>query len=55
MDKKQEKENLSLMEMFMKETLLKDNSMEKVNTHSQDLEKHMRVILLRTIYKVKVK
>lgn len=55
MDKKQEKENLSLMEMFMKETLLTDNSMAKVNIHLLGQEKYMKVILLKTIYKVKEK
>jgi len=42
MDKKQEKENLSSMEMFMMETLLTDNFMEKANIHFLDQEKYMK-------------
>ena len=45
MDKKQERENLSLMEMFMKVILLMDSSMEKEYIHLQDLVKFMKVIL----------
>jgi hypothetical protein len=45
MDKKQEKENLSSMEMFMMETLLTDNFMEKANIHFLDQEKYMKEIL----------
>ena len=55
MDKKQEKENLSSMEMFMKETLLTDNSMAKVNIHLLNQGKYMKVIFMKTIYKVKLK
>lgn len=55
MDRKREKENLSLMAIFMKGILLMVNSMEKENTLSLDLVKFMKAILLRTISKDRVK
>lgn len=55
MDKKQEKENSNSTEMFTKETLLMGNSMAKVNIYLLDQVKYMKVISLKTIYKVKAK
>lgn len=54
-DKKQEKENLSLMEMFMKVISKTGNSMEKVNITSLSPEKFIKVNLMKTICMVKVK
>jgi hypothetical protein len=55
MDKKQEKENLSLMEMFMRVISKMANSTEKVNTTSLSLEKFIKVNLMKTTCMAKVK
>ena len=55
MDKKLEKVNLSLMEIFMKVISQMDNSMVKESILSQDLVKFMKVNLQKIIFKDKVK
>ena len=55
MDKKLEKVNLSLMEIFMKVISQMDNSMVKESILSQDLVKFMKVNLQKIIFKDKAK